>query len=72
MNANRKHEAAHALLECIEENSDGEYQIGALVAIGYALLDVADAIREQSAGPGLGGICDALADVAHAARRPRG
>lgn len=38
----RHKEAAHALLEAVEENSDGEYQVGALVGIGYALLALYD------------------------------
>ena len=45
----RKRDAALDLLEAVEENIDGEYDTGALVAIGWALLDVADAIREQTA-----------------------
>jgi len=39
---------ALAMLEAVEENSDGEYTLAALAGIGYALLDVADAIREQT------------------------
>jgi len=37
----------------------------------HALLDVADAIREQTAALHLGGIRDDLADIAHAARHER-
>jgi hypothetical protein len=40
---------AEELLEAVEEHTDGEDALAALVGIGYALLDVAAAIREQTA-----------------------
>lgn len=40
---------AQELLFAIEEHTDGDFATGALVGIGYALLDVAAAIREQTA-----------------------
>ena len=39
---------AEELLEAVEGQADGEHTLAALVGIGYALLDVAAAIREQT------------------------
>jgi vacuolar-type H+-ATPase subunit E/Vma4 len=58
-----------------EGATDDELQSAALEAqraIANALLDVADAIREQTEALHPGGIQDALDNIAHAAGKPRG
>lgn len=55
------------------DNSDNEdAPVQAVIAIGHALLDVADAIREQTADAKWGGIRDDLENINDALRNTIG
>jgi hypothetical protein len=66
-------EAAKAVsLAGLAEKDDGvAVTYLAMAGIIGALLDVADAIREQTKALDVGGVRDDLADIAHAARHER-
>jgi len=55
----------------LDDGSFAREQVFMLAGIGYALLDVADAIREQTEALHLGGIRDDLGEIAHAAGKAR-
>lgn len=66
-----KREIAEELLEEVQEHTDGEFETAALVAIGWMLGDVADAIREQTAELHPGGVRDDLGAIGHAIEKYR-